>query len=335
MPVHVLHHGWCFDGAASAALFAAFWRRRHGAPDSAPRPGGPVFRFIPKDHRPGDPYDPADFAGAEPAVGLDFRYSQHPAMAWYFDHHASAFQLPGDREHFAADRSGQKFHDDTAPSCAGFLARTVRERFACDLSDHAELIAWAERIDAAAFPDPAMPVLLAEPALQLATFVESNRDLDMVGPFIDDLLTRPLAEHTAADYVQQLVGPRRAQNREDINLVGERARIHPGAVLTYDLLDQPPRPFNKFIPYFHHPRVRYVIALTRGPDLRLRLTAGYNPWLPRDEREHSMAALLEPHGGGGHPYVGGCSFAPDAEDQAHAVVRELVAALGKPRPSAA
>lgn len=322
MAVHVLHHGWCFDGAASAALFAAFYRKRHGPAE---------FRFIPKDHRPGDPYDPADFAGADPAVGLDFRYSQHPAMTWYFDHHASAFQLPGDREHFAADTSGQKFHDATAPSCAGYLARTVQARFGVDLGEHAELIAWAERIDAAAFPDPSMPVLLAEPALQLVTFVESNQDPAMVGPFIEDLLTRSLADHAAADYVQQLVGPRRAQNQADIGLIGARAVVD-GGVLTYDLLDQPARAYNKFIPYYHHPRVRYVLALTRGTDRRIKLTAGYNPWLPRDLREHSMAALLEPFGGGGHPYVGGCSFDPDAEDHAHHVVRSLAATLRSAPP---
>ena len=318
MAVHVLHHGWCFDGAASSALFAAFYRRRFGA--------GQAFRFIPKDHRPGDPYDPEDFVGADPAVGLDFRYSQHPAMTWYFDHHASAFQLPGDREHFAADARGQKFHDGAAASCAGFIVRTVRERFACDLSAHADLITWAERIDAADFPGPATPVLLAEPALQLATFVESNHDMELVPVFIADLGTRPLAEHAAADYVQRIVGPRRDQNQADLALIERRAVVRDG-VLAYELLDQPVRAYNKFIPYYHHPTVRYVIALTRGPDRRIRLTAGYNPWLPRAAREHSMAALLEPFGGGGHPYVGGCSFAPDAEDRALAVQRTLVDVL--------
>jgi len=318
MAVHVLHHGCCFDGAASSALFAAFWRQRFGAAQE--------FRFIPKDHRAGDPYDPEDFVGADPAVGLDFRYSQHPAMTWYFDHHASAFQLPGDREHFAADPRGQKFHDGAAPSCAGFIVRTVRDRFGCDLSDHAELITWAERIDAADFPSPSMPVLLVEPALQLMSFVESNQDRELVAAFIADLGSRPLAEHAAADYVQKIVVPRRAQNQADLALIGRRAVVRDG-VLAYELLDQPARAYNKFIPYYHHPAVRYVVSLTRGSDRTIKLTAGYNPWLPRDAREHSMADLLEPHGGGGHPYVGGCSFAADAEDRALAVQRALVDVL--------
>jgi len=318
MAVHVLHHGWCFDGAASSALFAAFWRQRFGC--------GQRLRYIPKDHRPGDPYDPEDFAGADPAVGLDFRYSQHPAMTWYFDHHASAFQLPGDRAHFEADRSGQKFHDGAAASCAGYIVRVVRARFGCDLSAHAELIAWAERIDAASFPSPEMPVLLAEPALQLASFVESNHDMAQVATFIDDLRTRPLAEHAAADYVQNIVRPRRAQNQDDLALIARRAVVRDG-VLAFDVLDQPARAYNKFIPYYHHPRVRYVVGLIRGSDRRIRLTAGYNPWLPRDAREHSMAELLEPYGGGGHPYVGGCSFDADQEERALAVQRSLVDVL--------
>ena len=328
MAVHVLHHGWCFDGAASSALFAAFWRHRHGPTQD--------IRYIPKDHRPGDPYRPEDFAGADPAVGLDFRYSQHPAMTWYFDHHASAFQEPGDRAHFEADRFGQKFHDDTAASCAGFIVRTVRERFGCDLSAHAELITWAERIDAASFPSPEMPVLLAEPALQLATFVESNHDLTQVATFIEDLGVRSLADHAAAEYVQSVVRPRRAQNQEDLDLIARRAVVQ-GGVLSYDVLDQPVRAYNKFIPYYHHPRVRYVVAVVRGADRRIKLTAGYNPWLPRHAREYSMAALLEPLGGGGHPYVGGCSFDPDQEERALAVQRSLVDVLrghAPPRPTA-
>jgi hypothetical protein len=319
MAVHILHHGWCFDGAASAALFAAFLRRRGAA--------GPIH-YIPKDHRPGDPYDPEDFA-ADLVASVDFRYSQHPRLTWYFDHHHSAFQLPGDREHFLADRSGQKFHDARATSCAGYLARVARERFGCDLSAHAELIRWAEIIDAAAFPDPQMPVDLDEPALRLSAFVETNRDMALVGRFIEDLQTRSLADLAGADYVRRVVDPRLVQNRDDIGLVARRSVLD-GDVLYYDLLDQPARPYNKFIPYYHHPRVRYVVAVTRGADRKIKLTAGYNPWLPRDAREHSMAELLEPHGGGGHPYVAGCTFPADAEEQAGVVVRSLVAVLRGP-----
>ncbi|MCA9684370.1 MAG: phosphoesterase, partial [Myxococcales bacterium] len=114
MRVHVLHHGRCFDGAASAALFAAFMRARHGLGTNDP---GLDLRYVPKHHRHGDPFEDADFAGADEAAVVDFRYTQRPGLTWYFDHHRSAFQLDGDRSHFEADRSGRKFHDPAAPSC--------------------------------------------------------------------------------------------------------------------------------------------------------------------------------------------------------------------------
>src|SRR5262245_63879873 len=151
MRVHVLHHGRCFDGAASAALFSAFMRKRHGS--------GTELIYIPKHHRQGDPFDDSDFAGADELAILDFRYTQRPALTWYFDHHRSAFQLPGDRDHFEADQTGQKFHDPSAPSCTGYIARIAAEKFGFDPSPYAELLHWAEVIDSANFPSPEIPVL--------------------------------------------------------------------------------------------------------------------------------------------------------------------------------
>ncbi|MCA9661597.1 MAG: hypothetical protein KC486_24870 [Myxococcales bacterium] len=314
MSVNVLHHGMCFDGAASAALFTAFLRRQAGAEG---------FRYIPKDHCPGDPYVNADF-DADEVVGLDFRYSQDARMTWFFDHHRSAFQLAGDREHFEADRSGRKFHDASARSCAGYIARVVRAEFAVDLRDHAELIRWAELIDSAAFPDPEMPVRLDEPALRLMTFVESNSDPRLVERFIRDLLEAPMAKHARAGYIEAALRPRLEQHARDIALIKERLAIAEG-ILSFALLDEPGRSYNKFIPYYHHPEVRYVVGLIRAPGDRLKLTAGYNPWLPKPEREHNLAALLEPFGGGGHPFVAGCTF--DDEEAALRAQRTIIGQL--------
>src|SRR5512138_2192137 len=89
--------------------------------------------------------------------------------------HASAFQLPGDEDHFRADATGRKFYDPTAKSCTKFLADTVAAKFGFDEGPLAELIEWAEIIDGALFPSAKMAVELKEPALQLMTFIENNR----------------------------------------------------------------------------------------------------------------------------------------------------------------
>jgi hypothetical protein len=104
-----------------------------------------------------------------------FRYSQDPRLTWWFDHHASAFQLAGDEDHFRADATGRKFYDPTAKSCTKFLADTVAAKFGFDEAPLKELIEWAEIIDGALFPSAKMAVELKEPALQLMTFIENNR----------------------------------------------------------------------------------------------------------------------------------------------------------------
>ncbi len=306
MRVHVLHHAACFDGAASSAVFAAFYRE-HVAPDA-------TLVFLPKQHRQGDPFGDADFDADDSAV-VDFRYSARARLGWFFDHHASAFQLPGERAHFDADETRRKFHDPAAPSCAGFVAKVLGERWGFDAGVHAELLRFAELVDTAAFADPSVPVALEQPALRLMTFAEQNREPALVGRFIEDLATVPFVHLANAAYINAVLDPVLARHQRDIALFAQRCRPLDD-VLEYELLDQPPRAYNKFIPYFHHPAIRYVVGLSVGPDGMIRLTVGYNPWLPRDAREHDISRLCEHWGGGGHPYVGGATFTREAEARA-------------------
>jgi hypothetical protein len=317
MRVHVLHHANCFDGAASSAIFGAFYRRHIDARAE--------LHYVPKQHRPGDPFRPSDFEADDVAV-LDFRYTTHPRLGWFFDHHASAFQLPGERAHFESQDRARRFYDPRAPSCAGFVAKCVAADFGFDPAPHEELLRWAELIDSAAFPDPSMPVTLAEPALRLMTFAEQNRDPAATAQFIEDLAARSFDEIAASDYVRDCLAPVLERHRGDIALLAQRCRAHDG-VVEFELLDQPPRAYNKFIPYYHHPRIRYVVGLSIGPDGSIKLTAGYNPWLPRDAREHDISVLCEQFGGGGHPFVGGASFDLADRDAAVAAQRQIAAVL--------
>lgn len=317
MRVHVLHHASCFDGASSCAIFTAFYRQRVSA--------SAQLSYFAKHHRPGDPYDRSDFDADEVAV-VDFRYTTNESLLWYFDHHKSAFQLPGERSHFDGDQSGRKFHDPSAPSCTGFIAEVTRERFGFDASAHGELLYWAELIDSAAFPDPQMPVRLLEPALQLMTFAEQNEQPELITPFIEDLVRIPIDVLASADYIVEALRPVLARQELDIDLFARRLSSS-GGVLEYDLLDQLPRAYNKFIPYYHHPKAPYLVGVSVGPEGSIKLSAGYNPWLPPAERRHDIASLCERHGGGGHPYVGGISFGPGEEERARQVKSWLAAVL--------
>lgn len=298
-------------------MFSEFYRRHIDASAS--------FVYIPKIHRTGDPYDPADFS-ADVNASVDFRYSQHPRLLWYFDHHKSAFQLDGDRAHFDADGSGQKFHDEAAPSCASYMARICHEKWGYDASAHAELLQWTDTIDQAKFTDPSVPVLFDEPAMKVAGFIQVVSDQPTITQLVEDLLAHPLATVAEASYVQKILGPRLDRHREDMDLVKRRANVVDG-VLEYDLLGDGERVFSHFIPYYHHPKVRYVVGAYRHPDGDLRITCGYNPWIDPAGRDHDIAALCESHGGGGHAHVGGVSFPLDAEAKCRTAYAEMIRLL--------
>ncbi len=161
---------------------------------------------------------------------MDFRYSQDPRLTWWFDHHISAFQEPGDEAHFRADASGRKFYDPTAKSCARFLARTVAEKFGFDTGPVAELIEWAEIIDGALFPNPRMPVELKEPALRLMTWVENNRNPALAVRFIEDLVSKPLAA-IAAEQLRDRAA--RARSSSSTPATSRRSGGWPGSTTTW------------------------------------------------------------------------------------------------------
>src|SRR5688500_11568638 len=138
MKMKVLFHDSCFDGASSAAVFSRFYKERINKDAQLEYEG--------LQHKAGGaPIDPAVFSGDENVI-VDFRYSQHPKLTWWFDHHASAFQQAGDEAHFRADSSGRKFHDPARKSCTKYLADVAQARFGFDPRPLEELSHWAKLI---------------------------------------------------------------------------------------------------------------------------------------------------------------------------------------------
>jgi hypothetical protein len=317
MKLRVLYHGNCFDGSASAGLFARFFREQLA-------PGDAEVAYTPMQHK-GD---------AQPIAGklldgdvnacVDFRYSQDPRLHWWFDHHASAFQLPGDEAHFRADQSGQKFYDPRAKSCTKFLATRLAERFGFDIARFSELLHWAEIIDGALFPSAAVAVELREPALRLMTWVENNRERARAERFIEDLVSRPLAEIAADAYVTEALEPLLARHAHNLETMRRLSRLEKGVVTT-DLTADGIATINKFIVYYLHPETRYSVTLLATAE-RYKISVGSNPW-PKTPRGHDIAKLCEKYGGGGHPAVGAISLPKTDLAAARKVASEVVAFL--------
>jgi hypothetical protein len=316
MNVHVLFHDSCFDGAASAAVFTRFYRERVQAEAR--------FTYRGLSHQAGGAaIDPTVFTGDENAI-VDFRYSQDPRLTWWFDHHVSAFQQPGDEAHFRADTSGRKFHDPHRKSCTRFIADVARERFGWEPSPLEELLHWAEIIDGALFPTPQMAVALEEPALRIMTVLEANKDPALIPQVITRMQREPLADIAASPLIAQPLAPLLERHRQHIELVRARARYE-GGVVSFDLADEGVDSLNKFIAYALYPEARYTLWVGQGPS-RAKVSLGSNPWRP-EARRHDLAAIASRYGGGGHPVVAAISFKPGDLARARTAFSEILREL--------
>ncbi len=316
MRLKVLFHDNCFDGACSAAVFTRFFKERLH-PDAQISYEGLAHKAG------GAPIDAQVFSGDENVI-VDFRYSQDPRLTWWFDHHVSAFQQPGDEAHFRADDSGRKFHDGTRKSCTKYLADVLAERFDWRAEELSDLIDWAELIDGAQFTSPEQAVKLEEPALQLMTVLEANRDPGFIPRVIEALQHRPIAEVVAEPWVQAPLQPLLEKHQSNIAAVRRSAKLEKG-VVHFDLADEGLDSINKFIAYLLFPDARYTLWVGRG-EKRTKISIGTNPWRP-ELRKHDLSKLAEQYGGGGHPVVAAMSFGPNEVEKARGIAASLLTEL--------
>ena len=315
--LQILYHGHCFDGASSAAIFTRFHREAFG-------PFEVTYRGMA--HALGDPFGAdhdATFWADENAC-VDFRYSPSPRLTWWCDHHGSAFMTEAHRRTFEARASPRQHFDPTAPSCAGLLARWLAREHGFDAEPVADLVRWADLVDAAAFRDPAQPVRLEEPALKLMALFEAQPDWGLERAIIEALDRGGVAAALALDGVRAALGPVLADNRAQIALFRRRI-AHEGGVAFADLTETRRDGFNKFIPYDLDPETRYTVVVTASPR-RAKVSVGSNPWR-RPTPLVDIGALCARYGGGGHAAVGAVTLPPGQAARAREIAREIAAIL--------
>ncbi len=315
MLLKVCYHDNCFDGLSSAAVFTRFFLEWI-------EPGAEVV-YQGLAHRAGEVFGPNLFSGDVNAV-VDFRYTQDPRLDWYFDHHVSAFQEPGDEASFRADTSGKKFWDPTVKSCTRYLARIAQEKFGFDPAPMQELIDWAEVIDGAQFESAKMAVELKEPALRLMTMIEAEKDSAVLHELIRRMQRDSLEAIVSTPAIDAKIQGLLARHEENVELIRKRATVE-GGVVFYDIADEGIGNINKFIPYYLHPECHYGVNVTASQQ-RAKVSIGTNPW-GNFVRKHDLAQMAAKFGGGGHPVVAAISFPPNQIDRARAVAKELAAAL--------
>ena len=268
--VRVFFHDKCFDGAASASLFARFYRERIR--------GDAEFVFSGLVHRAGSLFDESKFDGDENAI-VDFKYSTSPRITWWFDHHQSAFLTPEDAAHFEQQQSNTKFYDPDFKSCTKFLATVAEQRFGFHPAPVAELIEWADIIDGAQFPDARSAVEMREPAMRLTMIIEASQDPAFMPRLVPLLAYHPLAAVLAEPFIAPLIQPLLERHQRSIETMRQRAECVDRTVF-YDIADQELEGYNKFVPYYLYPECIYSVGLSKS-SFRTKVSVGSNPWARR------------------------------------------------------
>jgi len=313
--VRVFYHDKCFDGASSAALFSRFYRERIR--------NDVEFVFSGLLHRAGALFNENDFNGDENAI-VDFKYSSSPKITWWFDHHESAFLSPADAAHFEQDQSNRKFYDPDFKSCTSFIATIAEQRFGFNPAPVADLIKWTDIIDGALYPDAKTAVEMREPAMTLTMIIEATQNPDLVPRLIPLLATKPLGDILKEAFVAPLLPPLLERHQRSIAILRERTELKDGT-LFFDISDQELEGYNKFIPYYLHPKSIYSVGLSKST-FRMKVSVGSNPWAPL-EPVVNLAKVCERYGGGGHARVGAISFDVSQQDAAREAAQEILSEL--------
>lgn len=312
--VLVATHGHCLDGLLSATLFTRLLRHVESSRALS-------FSYRPCGYGPNENGVPEEALVGDVNAVLDYRYSASTKLDWYFDHHVSAFVTDEDRASYKERASGGRvFHDGAYGSCTKLIADVGAKHFDLDPAPFADLVHWADLIDAARFPNAAMPVEKREAPLRLMAVVERYGNEEFLGRWVPRLLEEPFLLASDSAEVRELYEPMGADQDRFVELVKRHAKTE-GPVVFVDLGDAVLEAAPKFVTYALYPESLYSVVLTRSAS-KCKVSVGYNPWAPR-ERRHDIAKICERFGGGGHPVVGAAST--KAEDLAKA--REIAAIM--------
>lgn len=329
LTVRVFYHEKCFDGACSASIFS----RLHGERlRSEAR-----YEYHGLVHRAGALFNEADFTGDENAI-VDFKYSASPRITWWFDHHLSAFLTPEDQADFQAGLAdgryaGHRFYDPQYTSCTSFIAHIGETHFGFNAEPYRELVRWADIVDGALYESSQAAVEMAAPAMKLTLIIESTQDPEFIPRLIPLLTAMPLQQVLEQRFVAELLPPLLDRHQEAVELIRQRSEEKDGTIY-FDITDRQLEGYNKFIPYYLHPRATYSIGLSKS-SFRTKVAVGSNPWTRANPKNMlNLATICERYGGGGHARVGAISFPPDRSDDARAAAREIVAELRAHNPVA-
>lgn len=345
------------DGLVSAALLAAYIRRQH--PDAEIVTGAVDFHLAsqwphfwrhlrlgkyPEWQSPRfvhDAFALADF----PAT-----FVPDNVRLYYADHHITAFLSCGATERLRAlyenhaRRGGFVVHDPNEGSCALLLLKTL-ERAGWSPPNHlSHAAAVADQIDRAAYPDIESAInhrtsLLAAISALALSFSEREAAGIIRALALDAATLEEAFFHLHSRRVQQIL----AELDESLEKAGGTLQELNDATVVIDWSS--PALLNlrvvRFLEFLHAPDKLYSVRIQASRTRTqwvIRATVARSPWIPSPPpgfAHPDCRKLVEPIGGGGHPYAAGFHIAHPSLEAGRRQVWDFlrsIAALLAPLP---
>jgi hypothetical protein len=232
-----------------------------------------------------------------PCAVVDFLY--HPGAQLWADHHLTTFLGASAQAHFAARRDGWLLYDAAADSCAGLLWRRLHADFGHRNLRYADLVVWADKIDAARYESVDEAIAAPGPALRL-TLGLAVGDADHSERLVRALRGLPLEEVANLPDVRERYAKARALFDAGFERFKRAARLEDDGIVVFDV-DATDVLISRYAPYHFFPEARYSVGITRWRG-GAKITAMRNPW--REFPSPSLGSIANKLGGGGHRRIG-------------------------------
>jgi hypothetical protein len=248
-------------------------------------------------------------------------------MRWWFDHHPTAFQPPALREIFEREHAPTWFFDPKAPSCAGFIARTLATGWKWQPPAHlSDAVVWADKIDSARFSSAKEAISLELPAQRIAAWLANGRTGMDTARYIEWLSHESLDEVAQRPELAPQIAAIESERARDVDAIRALAVWH-GDVVVFDRFDDLGARNPGFLGYWLFPESLYAVAGTRTAT-SIKITVGLNKWTTSPRKPTiDVGALCARFGGGGHAVVGGVTLRGDELERARTTIDQLVAEL--------
>lgn len=302
-------HFPCFDGIVSGALAILFFSRLRG------------WRF---DSIQAVNYDMQDVwldtHLAQHGCVVDFLY--HPEAEVWCDHHATTFFNSELRTDFECRTDPFLWYDQESRSTARLLWNRAAETLGC-IARLEEMVAWADRIDAADYQDVNEALCGSYPALKISRSLAIDPDPKYCDFLVRALCDLPMSELAAHSEIQRRVAQAEELGSEGLNRVAKHIHLH-GNIALFDVATEKAS-ISRYSAFYFHPNVHYSIGIFRsGDSTTVRVNA--NPWLHFRHpnlgemmRAAAKAAGL-PSSGGGHAQVGSIRLNKESDHAVEKVV---------------